>query len=79
MIDTERIGVTLWAIWSGYRNAIKFEHEHTDPYLDTEEARTTADTALRDYHLGLMTFAFLHYSIVVSNRIYTRFRITNMP
>jgi len=47
--------------------------------LDTEEARTTADTALRDYHLGLMTFAFLHYLIVVSNRIYTRFRITNMP
>jgi hypothetical protein len=27
MIDTEIIGVTLWAIWSGYINAINFEHE----------------------------------------------------
>ena len=52
MIDTEIIGVTLWAIWSGYINAINFEHEHTNPVnLETEEARTTADIALRNYHL----------------------------
>ena len=52
MIDTEIIGVTLWAIWSGYTNAINFEHEHTNPVnLETEEARTTADIALRNYHL----------------------------
>ena len=52
MIDTEIIGVTLWAIWSGYIDAINFEHEHTNPAnLDTEEARIAADTALRNYHL----------------------------
>jgi hypothetical protein len=39
-------------IWSGYIDAINFEHEHTNPAnLDTEEARIAADTALRNYHL----------------------------
>jgi len=79
MIDTEIIGVTLWAIWSGYISAINFEHEHTNP-ADTEEARLR-QTQLYETttYLGPMTFAFLLYLIVVSNRIYTCFRITNMP
>ena len=79
MIDTEIIGVTLWAIWSGYIDAINFEHEHTNPATSTRKKHVSL--RIQPYETTTyqepMTFAFLHCLIDVSNRIYTCSRITN--
>jgi len=42
-------------------HCINFEHEHTNPAnLDTEEARITADIALRNYHHDLRILALFN-------------------